>query len=135
MAKAIPNNGRAVMMRNRRTGAAWLVSFDYRDGSYWHEPQGNLRHIRRPYASRSIEPNLVPAGTHYQTRHTYACWSLSAGANPNFIATQMGHADAQMVYKVYGKWMAEKNTEQVALLNQKLADFAPSLPHDIALNG
>ncbi len=52
------------MMRNRRTGAAWLVSFDYRDGSYWHEPQGNLRHIRRSYASRSIEPNLVPAGTH-----------------------------------------------------------------------
>ncbi|SXE20099.1 hypothetical protein BANRA_01920 [Klebsiella pneumoniae] len=52
------------MMRNCRTGAAWLVSFDYRDGSYWHEPQGNLRHIRRPYASRSIEPNLVPAGTH-----------------------------------------------------------------------
>ncbi|MEJ5548782.1 recombinase RecT, partial [Salmonella enterica subsp. enterica] len=25
----------------------------------------------------------------------YACWSLSAGANPNFIATQMGHTDAQ----------------------------------------
>ncbi len=64
MVKPIPNNGRAVMMRNRRTGAAWLVSFDYRDGSYWHEPQGNLRHIRRPYASRSVEPNLVPAGTH-----------------------------------------------------------------------
>ena len=40
MANSIPNNGRAVMMRNRRTGAAWLVSFDYRDGSYWHEPQG-----------------------------------------------------------------------------------------------
>jgi hypothetical protein len=64
MANSIPNSGRAVMMRNRRTGAAWLVSFDYRDGSYWHEPQGNLRHIRRPYASRNIEPNLVPAGTH-----------------------------------------------------------------------
>ncbi|MBG2647143.1 hypothetical protein I4543_27960 [Klebsiella michiganensis] len=64
MANSIPNNGRAVMMRNRRTGAAWLVSFDYRDGSYWHEPQGNLRHIRRPYASSNIEPNLVPAGTH-----------------------------------------------------------------------
>ncbi|HFF8521498.1 TPA: hypothetical protein ACGEYH_000181 [Providencia rettgeri] len=26
----------------------------------------------------------------YQTRHTYACWMLSAGANPSFIATQMG---------------------------------------------
>ncbi|WP_082103749.1 site-specific integrase [Erwinia tracheiphila] len=38
----------------------------------------------------------------YQSRHTYACWFLSAGANPNFIASQMGHADAQMVYQVYG---------------------------------
>jgi hypothetical protein len=50
-------------MRNQRTGAAWLVSFNYIEGTYWHEPQGNLRHIRRPYASRSLEPHLVPAGT------------------------------------------------------------------------
>lgn len=64
MANSIPNSGRAVMMRNAKTGAARLVSFDYLAGSYWHEPQGNLRHIRRPYASRSIEPNPVPAGTH-----------------------------------------------------------------------
>ncbi|EAO9999099.1 hypothetical protein R533_07770 [Salmonella enterica subsp. houtenae serovar 40:z4,z32:-] len=61
---SVPNSGRAVPMRNIRTGAAWQVSFDYRDGTYWHEPQGNLRNIRRPYASRTIETNLVPAGTH-----------------------------------------------------------------------
>lgn len=61
---SVPNSGRAVPMRNIRTGTAWQVSFDYRDGTYWHEPQGNLRNIRRPYASRTIEPNLVPAGTH-----------------------------------------------------------------------
>jgi len=60
----VPKNGRPVSMRNPRTGAAWLVSFDYRDNTYWHEPQGNLRHIRRPYSSHAIEPNLVPAGTH-----------------------------------------------------------------------
>ncbi|CTW73520.1 integrase [Escherichia coli] len=36
----------------------------------------------------------------YQSRHTYACWSLTAGANPAFIANQMGHADAQMVFQV-----------------------------------
>lgn len=64
MANPIPKSGRAVTMRNQRTGAAWLVSFDYRAGMYWHEPQGNLRHIRRPYASRRLEPFLVPAGTH-----------------------------------------------------------------------
>ncbi|EKZ7894225.1 hypothetical protein RN257_004848, partial [Salmonella enterica] len=50
---SVPNSGRAVPMRNIRTGAAWQVSFDYRDGTYWHEPQGNLRNIRRPYASRT----------------------------------------------------------------------------------
>lgn len=65
----------------------------------------------------------------YQSRHTYACWSLSAGANPNFIASQMGHASAQMVFNVYGAWMADSNADQIAMLNHKLADFAPSMPH------
>ncbi|MGK9174166.1 site-specific integrase [Yokenella regensburgei] len=70
----------------------------------------------------------------YQSRHTYACWSLSAGANPNFIANQMGHADAQMVYKVYGRWMADNNLDQIAILNQKLSSFAPPMPHAVGSN-
>jgi integrase len=41
----------------------------------------------------------------------------------------MGHADAQMVFQVYGKWMSENNDAQVALLNSKLSEFAPSVPH------
>lgn len=61
---AIPKTGRAVTLRNARTGAAWEVSYDYRDGTYFHAPVGNLRHIRRPYYSRQVEPNLIPAGTH-----------------------------------------------------------------------
>ena len=67
----------------------------------------------------------------YQFRHTYACWSLTAGANPNFIAKQMGHSDAQMVYRVYGSWMAENNQDQVIILNQKLSEFAPPMPHAV----
>ena len=63
----------------------------------------------------------------YQSRHTYACWSLSAGANPSFIANQMGHASAQMVFNVYGAWMADSNAEQIAMLNQKLTDFVPQV--------
>lgn len=65
----------------------------------------------------------------YQSRHTYACWSLTAGANPNFIASQMGHSNAQMVYQVYGKWMADSDSDQIAILNQKLSSFVPSMPH------
>jgi hypothetical protein len=48
--------------------------------------------------------------------------------NPNFIAKQMGHTDAQMVYRVYGSWMEENNQDQVLILNQKLSDFAPPCP-------
>lgn len=59
----------------------------------------------------------------YQSRHTYACWSLSAGANPNFVASQMGHADAQMVYRIYGTWMQENNAQQLMLMNTKLNEF------------
>jgi len=69
----------------------------------------------------------------YQSRHTYACWSLTAGANPSFIATQLGHADAQMVYKVYGKWMSDNNQAQLAILNQKLSAYVPSMPHSKAM--
>ena len=61
---SVPKSGKACLMRNRRTGATWIVSFDYTDGTYWHEPVGNLRNIRRAYASHSVDRALVPAGTH-----------------------------------------------------------------------
>lgn len=64
----------------------------------------------------------------YQSRHTYACWSLAVGANPNFIANQMGHVNAQMVYNVYGAWMKDNNQSQVNFLNQALNSFVPIVP-------
>ncbi|WP_237374562.1 tyrosine-type recombinase/integrase [Raoultella terrigena] len=36
-----------------------------------------------------------------QSRYTFACWMLSAGATPSFIASQMGHENAKMVYEIY----------------------------------
>lgn len=65
----------------------------------------------------------------YQSRHTFACWSLSAGANPAFIAMQMGHTSAQMLFSVYGDWMPDHNADQLALLNAKLGSNAPYMPH------
>lgn len=41
----------------------------------------------------------------YQMRHTYASMLLSNGENPAWIATQLGHVDVEMVFKVYGKWI------------------------------
>ncbi|NDJ59392.1 site-specific integrase [Enterobacteriaceae bacterium 4M9] len=65
----------------------------------------------------------------YESRHTFACWALSAGANPNFIASQMGHTSAQMVYSVYGKWMTDNNANQIDILNANFGGNAPLMPH------
>jgi integrase len=47
----------------------------------------------------------------------------------------MGHADAQMLFQVYGKWMSENNDVQIAILNSKLGSFAPLMPHEILKTG
>lgn len=61
----------------------------------------------------------------YQSRHTFACWTLAAGANPSFIASQLGHEDARMVYEVYSKWIGEMNANQVGMLNSNMPTATP----------
>lgn len=43
----------------------------------------------------------------YQIRHTFASTRLTAGANPWYMADQLGHADVTMVFKTYGKFIRE----------------------------
>ncbi len=45
----------------------------------------------------------------YQTRHTYACWCLTARGNLAFISKQMGHKDFTMLVEVYAKWMDDES--------------------------
>jgi len=68
----------------------------------------------------------------YESRHTYACWALSVGANPSYIATQMGHRSAQMIYTVYGKWMSENNADQLAILNSGFTSRVPLVPQRLS---
>ena len=66
----------------------------------------------------------------YQSRHTYACWTLMAGANPSFIASQMCHEYARMVYEVYSKWIGDMNQDQVNMLNNQMPTaLPPGRPH------
>lgn len=61
----------------------------------------------------------------YQSRHTYACWTLAAGANPSFIASQMGHENAKMVYEVYSRWISDNDNDQVNMLNARMPTSLP----------
>ncbi|WP_049117387.1 site-specific integrase [Klebsiella pneumoniae] len=75
--------------------------------------------------NRGLAAAGVRARRPYQSRHTFACWMLTAGANPSFIASQMGHANAKMVYEVYGRWIGEMDRSQIDLLNSKLHTATP----------
>ena len=67
----------------------------------------------------------------YQTRHTYACWQLTAHGNIAFIAEQMGHSDYSMLVKIYGRWMATESSQEsirIWLEMEKLGHNAPKMP-------
>lgn len=51
-----------------------------------------------------------------------------AGANPSFIASQMGHEDARIVYEVYSKWIGDMNQDQVNMLNNQMPTAMPPRP-------
>lgn len=76
---------------------------------------------------RGLERAQIRYRVPYQSRHTFACWTLSAGANPSFIASQMGHEDARMVYEVYSKWIGEIDPDQVGMLNNCLPTATPHI--------
>lgn len=96
-------------------------------------PPKNWRGETKHYGSQSLgyswEAGLKKAGIRnrrpYQSRHTFACWLLTAGANPSFIAGQMGHENAKMVYEIYSKWIGEMNRNQVEMLNNSFSGIVP----------
>lgn len=66
----------------------------------------------------------------YQSRHTYACWSLTAHGNIAFIAKQMGHKDYSMLVKVYGRWMDSESESEADFIWQELQKngaFCPTI--------
>lgn len=74
---------------NPRTGKAWTTDAQIRK-TLW-------------------QPLLERAGVRYrnpyQCRHTFASAMLTDGANPWYVAEQLGHADVQLVYTTYGKFI------------------------------
>jgi integrase len=65
----------------------------------------------------------------YQTRHTYACWNLTARGNLAFIANQMGHSDYSMLVKVYGRWIDSESPRELERIWAGLENMAKSVPN------
>jgi len=62
---------------------------------------GLRKYVWKPTLKKLNIPYRCP----YQCRHTYASMMLSSGANPLWVARQMGHSDWGMIRKVYGRWI------------------------------
>lgn len=82
------------IFHNPRTNTPWETDAQIRKTA-WH-------HILKKAGIRYRNP--------YQTRHTYASMMLSAGENPLWVASQMGHKDTEMIIKHYGRWIPDKST-------------------------
>jgi integrase len=65
----------------------------------------------------------------YQMRHSFACLMLEIGENPKWISDMLGHADLQMLFKVYGNWYKPNEGQRAG---SKLRSFvANQLPNPI----
>lgn len=79
----------------------------------WHDERSQRDHYWTPCLRRlGIRHRRA-----YQTRHTYATTALMAGANPAYVARQMGHKSAKMLFTVYSKWIdgADRGREKAKL--------------------
>lgn len=111
---------RVRVLLSPKTQARKKVVNEYFVPSAWNTKWANL--IRRS-GIRSRPP--------YQTRHTFACWNLTARGNLAFIANQMGHSDYSMLVKVYGRWIDSESPRELGRIWQrmkKLVQIAPILP-------
>ncbi len=84
-------------------GAGGHVWLNPRTGKPWTTDA----QIRKTLWVPLLERSGVRYRNPYQARHTYASALLTAGANPWYVAQQLGHVDVQMVFKIYGKFIAQ----------------------------
>ncbi len=98
-------------------------------GRPFHDERSQRDHYWKP----SLRRQGIRWRRPYQTRHTYAANALAAGVNPAYIARQMGHKNAKMLFTVYAKWIdgADRGREKAKLEAMlKFSDLSPECPRE-----
>ena len=80
----------------------------------------------RLWWNRALKATGIRRRVAYQTRHTFATLNLMAGANPMWVARQMGHSTMKMTLEKYGRWIpdADKGRELGKLEAQLSGHFS-----------
>jgi integrase len=64
--------------------------------------------------------------TPYQSRHTAATLWLAAGENPEWIARQMGHANTEMLFRVYSRYVPNLTRQDGSAFERLLNEQFPT---------
>ena len=64
------------------------------------------RKLAPPWRRGLVRFASVPDRYAYQTRHTFASTLLSAGENPVWVTSMMGHKDWAKIIRVDGRWIS-----------------------------
>ena len=87
-------------------------------GAIFHNPTTGKPWADEQVQRRYFEAAMKRLGIRYrapkQTRHTFATMCLMAGADPAWVARQLGHASSKDVFEVYSRWIegADKGLER-----------------------
>jgi integrase len=68
----------------------------------------------------------------YQTRHTAATLWLGAGENPEWVARQLGHANTEMLFKTYSRFVPNLTRRDGSAMERLLAAQLDSNPTEAA---
>lgn len=81
----------------------------------------------------------LPARKPYQTRHTAATLWLAAGENPGWIARQMGHANTEMLFRIYSRYVPNLTRQDGSafeeLLHERFSTSKANLVRNIEPDG
>ncbi len=101
----------AVLQRQRaRTAlAGGAIFINPRTNKPWADEQ-----VQRRYFETGVRRIGIRYRAPKQTRHTFATICLMSGANPAWVARQLGHASSKMLFEVYSRWIegADKGLER-----------------------
>ena len=95
--------------RARTALANEAIFHNPRTGEPWADEQ-----VQRRILDAAIRRTGIRHRAPKQTRHTFATMCLMAGANPAWVARQLGHASSKMLFEVYSRWIegADKGLER-----------------------
>lgn len=121
-------NSRALAALKRQKAWTYLQE----TGRVFHDPgTGKPWAYEQNARKRYWEPTLKALGIRYRrpynTRHTYATVGLMAGANPAYMAGQLGHG-TEVFFKDYASWISSKqDISEMEKIESKLGGVSPAV--------